>query len=82
MSCRSKQIRDKSKLLKKAAELMTFLVNMDISSNYRIRFVQLLEDYVRCERMAAQLRSRIIEFAANDNKKLKSSIKSRYKRTD
>jgi transposase len=63
-----KQIRDKSKLLKRAAELTTFLANMDISSNYRIRYGQLLEDYVRCERMATQLRSRIIKFAANDKK--------------
>ncbi|MHA1660018.1 MAG: IS110 family transposase, partial [Promethearchaeota archaeon] len=62
-----KQIRDKSKLLKRAIELTTFLTNMDISSNYRIRYGQLLEDYVRCERMATQLRSRIIEFAANDD---------------
>ncbi len=62
-----KQIRDKSKLLKRAAELTTFLTNMDISSNYRIRYGQLLEDYVRCERMATQLRSRIIEFAAKDD---------------
>jgi transposase len=61
-----KQIRDKSQLLTKAAELTTFLANMDISSNYRIRYGQLLEDYVRCERMATQLRSRIIKFAANN----------------
>jgi len=61
-----KQIRDKSKLLTRAAELTTFLANMDISSNYRIRYGQLLEDYVRCERMATQLRSRIVKFAAND----------------
>jgi transposase len=63
-----KQIRDKSQLLKRATELTTFFANMDISSNYRIRYGQLLEDYVRCERMATQLRSRIIEFAANDEK--------------
>jgi len=62
----SKQIWDKDQLLKRAAELTQFLTNMDISSNYRIRYGQLLEDYVRCERMATQLRSRIIEFAAND----------------
>jgi len=61
-----KQIRDRSKLLKRAVELTKFLTNMDISSNYRIRYGQLLEDYVRCERMATQLRSKIIEFAAND----------------
>lgn len=61
-----KQIRDKNKLLKRAAELTVFLVNMDISSNYRIRYGQLLEDYVRCKRMATQLRSRLIRFAAND----------------
>jgi len=68
-----KQIRDRSKLLKRAAELTTFLANMDISSNYRIRYGQLLEDFVRCERMATQLRSRIIEFAAND-KQFKKDI--------
>jgi transposase len=61
-----KQIRNESKLLKRAADLTKFLTNMDISSNYRIRFGQLLEDHVRCERMAAQLRLKIIEFAAND----------------
>lgn len=63
-----KQIRDKGKLLKRAAELTTFLTNMDISSNYRIRFGQLLEDYVRCERMATQLRARIIEVAAREDR--------------
>jgi len=61
-----KQIKDKNKLLIRAAELTKFFNNMDISSNYRIRFGHLLEDYVRCERMATQLRTRIIEFAAND----------------
>jgi transposase len=61
-----KQIRDKHKLLKRAEELTKFLTNMDLSSNYRIRCAQLLEDYVRCERMAAQLRSKLIEFAVND----------------
>ncbi len=61
-----KQIRDKSKLLKRAIELTTFLTNMDVTSNYRIRYGQLLEDYVRCQRMATQLRSKIIEFAAKD----------------
>ena len=61
-----KQVRDKSKLQKRAKDLTKFLANMDISLNYRIRYGQLLEDYVRCERMATQLRSRIIEFAANN----------------
>ena len=59
----TKQVKDERELLKKASELTKFLTNMDISSNYRIRYGQLIEDYVRCERMATQLRSRIIEFA-------------------
>ncbi len=63
-----KQIRDECKLLKRAADLTCFLANMDISSNYRIRFGQLLEDYMRCERMAAHLRLKIVEFAANDER--------------
>lgn len=61
-----KQIRDESKLIKRATELTKFLTNMDICSNYRIRYGHLLEDYVRCQRMATQLRSKIVEFAAND----------------
>lgn len=69
-----KQIRDKSKLLKRASELTKFLTNMDISSNYRIRYGHLIEDYVRSKRMATQLRSRIIEFAANDEH-FKKSLK-------
>jgi hypothetical protein len=39
---------------------------MDISSNYRIRFGQLIEDYVRCRRMAAQFRSRPLKVAMKD----------------
>jgi transposase len=61
-----KQIRDENELRKRAVELTKFLVNMDISSNYRIRYGQLLEDYVRCERMATQLRSKIMAVAAKD----------------
>jgi len=68
-----KQVRDKSKLLRRAAELAKFLTNMDISANYRIRYGQLIEDYVRCERMATQLRSRIIEFATN-NERFKKNL--------
>lgn len=63
-----KQVKDERELLKKALELTKFLTNMDISSNYRIRYGQLIEDYVRCKRMATQLRSRIIEFASNDER--------------
>jgi transposase len=61
-----KQIKDKAKLQKRAVELTKFLTNMDISPNYRIRYGQLIEDYMNCERMADQLRLRIIEFAAKD----------------
>jgi transposase len=69
-----KQIRDKSKLRKRAKELTKFLANMDISSNYKIIFGQLFEDHARCERMAAQLRLQIIETAAN-NERFKEDLK-------
>ena len=61
-----RQIRNRDTLSKKADELFTFLTNLDISPNYRIRFGQLIEDYVRCRRMAAQFRLRLLRVAARD----------------
>jgi len=69
-----KQIRKKGILVKKAEELLKFLTNMDISSNYRIRFGQLIEDYVQCRRMAAQFRSRLVRVAMKD-KQFKQNLK-------
>ena len=61
-----RQVREEEELRKRAADLTKFLTNMDVSANYRIRYGQLLEDYVRCERMATQLRSRILDFGSED----------------
>lgn len=63
-----KQLRNRGLLVKRAEEVLKFLTNMDISSNYRIRFGQLIEDYVRCRRMAAQFRSRLVKVAIKDER--------------
>jgi hypothetical protein len=63
----TRQIRDKNELFRRARDLTAFLINMDISANYRIRYGQLLEDYIKNTRMATQLRQKIFEFAAHDD---------------
>lgn len=57
------QIRAQWKLKKRAGELMQFLHNMDISPNNRSLFGQNLEDYVNYNRVASEIRLKLIQFA-------------------